>query len=122
MSAYGKAPFFEYYAPFFESILLKKHTFLLDLNYELLSICLKLLDLDIKIVFNEEYKKGHDDGIMDLRNVINPKISFTKNNLYKEILYNQIFGKNFVSNLSIVDLLFCEGGNSKRILQSSTNP
>lgn len=122
MSAYGKAPFFEFYASFFENILLKKHTFLMDLNYELLSLCLRLLNLDIKIVFTEDYKNEPEEGILDLRNVIHPKKIFVKNNFYKEIVYNQIFGKNFVSNLSVIDLLFCEGGNSKQILQSSTNP
>ncbi len=119
-SSYGKAPFFEYYGSFFESILFKKHKYLMDMNFELLSLCLKLLNIEKKIEYTQEYNNGPEAGILDLRDVISPKIKYVKNNLYKENVYNQIFGKNFVSNLSIIDLLFCEGGNAKKILQNST--
>ena len=33
--------------------------------------------------------------------------------------YDQIFGVNFVPNLSVLDLLFCKGPESKDILKLS---
>ena len=36
-------------------------------------------------------------------------------------IYKQIHGKDFIPNLSIIDLLFNEGINSKEILQSTKN-
>ena len=41
-SAYGRAPFFEYYKEDLETVLFKKTMFLYDLNFELLSMCLNL--------------------------------------------------------------------------------
>src|SRR5688572_25723175 len=42
-SAYANAPFFEFYADDLHQVLFKKHEFLLELNGELLSMCLKWL-------------------------------------------------------------------------------
>src|SRR5690606_35490073 len=42
-SAYGKAPFFEYFYPDFENIFLKKHGGLYEFNFDLLTLCLKSL-------------------------------------------------------------------------------
>ncbi|HEU5289727.1 MAG TPA: WbqC family protein, partial [Cyclobacteriaceae bacterium] len=42
-SAYRSSPFFEYYADDLHTILFKKNVFLYDLNFELLTICLKWL-------------------------------------------------------------------------------
>ena len=48
-AAYGKAPFFEYYGPEFESVYQKEWTFLVDLNQKLLTICLNLLGVQVPI-------------------------------------------------------------------------
>jgi hypothetical protein len=120
VSAYGKAPFFEFFAPYFHQSLFKKNEFLLDLNLQLLSVCLRLLKIKKVIKFTKNYEKEAKIEIEDLRGQIHPKKMFEQNNFYKKFPYNQIFGKNFVSNLSIIDLLFCEGGNAGNILQKST--
>jgi hypothetical protein len=98
----------------------KKFQFLLDLNLELLSKCLQLLKIDKSIDFTEVFEKEAANEIKDCRGLIHPKRIYKENNFYQKIPYNQIFGKNFVSNLSIIDLLFCEGGNAGKILQKST--
>ncbi|MBX9851431.1 MAG: WbqC family protein [Cytophagaceae bacterium] len=116
-SGYGKAPFFEYYAEFFHDILYKKHRFLFDLNIELMTLCLKLLRVDKKIGFTSFYEKKPENKI-DLRSQISPK----KDNSPYIITwtpYTQLFGSNFVPDLSIIDLLFCEGTNAGEILKRS---
>lgn len=107
-SAYGKSPYFEYYAPYFESVYQKKPTFLIDLNYELLTICLKRLRIQPNLTYSLSYSEALT-GEFDARNTINNKKQ-RENYLYTtEKPYYQTFGKGFLANLSIVDLLFNTG-------------
>jgi len=116
-SAYGKSPFFEFYSEYFKIILDKKHDFLFDLNLELLTICLKLLRLEKKVIFTENYQKNL---ATDYRGLIHPKRNHVLNDLYQPLSYRQNFGNEFVPNLSIVDLLFCQGNQSLSILKESS--
>jgi len=119
-SAYGKAPFFEYYESYFKELLYAKEEFLFDLNKKLLTICLKLLEFDTKVIFSKEYSKTPNNDVLDLRSAIHPKNSFATNRFYQSQPYIQLFGSEFVSNMSIVDLIFCEGPNSGYIISQST--
>jgi hypothetical protein len=116
-SAFGKAPFYEYYFPYFEAVYQKKHEFLWDLNWELLTICLKLLGLPVKMGRLNEV--GISTEIQDIRRLISPSVHFSERNFYKPQTYFQLFGSDFESNLSIMDLLFCEGPASKSVLLKS---
>ena len=118
-SAYGKAPYFEFYADYFNRIYKTKPGTLFEFNKELLSICLKLLQLDIKIRYTTVYEKESSEGLIDLRSVIHPKKTNNLNGIYAEMPYLQVFGNEFVPNMSIVDLLFCEGPNACNILEQS---
>lgn len=118
-AAYGKAPFFEHYAPFFETIYARQPERLWELNLQLLTLCLKLLQIDTTIDFTPTYLNHTDSAVLDFRSRINPKKSAIVENIYHPVRYNQIFGKDFVYNLSIVDLLFCEGPAAKLILYDS---
>ena len=115
-SAYGKSPFFEFYADYFKKILDKKPDFLFDFNLDLLTICLKLLRLEKTIIFTEEYEKDVEN---DFRGQIHPKKTYQENQLYQPVKYRQNFGNEFEPNLSILDLLFCQGNQSLKILQES---
>ena len=115
-SAYGKSPFFEFYSDYFRTLIEKKPDFLFDSNLDLLTICLKLLRLEKTIIFTENYEKDLED---DYRGLIHPKRNFTENQLYKPVSYRQNFGNDFEPNLSILDLLFCQGNQSLKILQES---
>jgi len=119
-SAYGKAPFFDHYGPALEKIIFKRHDFLFDLNFELLSFCLQSARLDVKLSETSAYVKVSEKGITDLRSAINPKISYTMRSFFSPVPYVQVFGNKFVTNLSFIDLLFCEGPNARQILLSST--
>ncbi|MEX2565999.1 MAG: WbqC family protein [Cyclobacteriaceae bacterium] len=116
-SAYGKSPFFEYFFSDLELVYLKKKKYLFDLNWELLTLCLKFLRWNVKMV---TYDGG--DGkkeFLDRRGLISSKGSYSGNLLYQPYPYTQIFGADFVPNLSIVDLLFCEGPMANAVIDHS---
>ena len=105
-SAYGRAPFWEFYEEQFHAIYQKKHEFLLDFNLELFQLCCKILKIKTTIHFTKEYKKDYlEENILDLRNTILPNQTII---LPK---YPQLFEERhgFVSNLSIFDLILTNG-------------
>lgn len=118
-SAYGKSPFFEYYRDGFESIFFKKENFLYDLNLQLLTKCLDFLGIEKEIKFTDTYGITPNKGVFDFRDAVFPHQPYSVRNIYKSFPYQQIFGKGFVGNLSVLDLLCCEGPGSKVILNQS---
>ena len=114
-SAYGKAPFFDYFAHKIEQTLKKEISSLSELNLELLTICLNFLQIDTQIVKTEEYLHVYPEEISDLRSLIHPK----KDSLYQYPPYFQLFGDTFVQNLSIVDALLCEGLTTNIVIDSA---
>lgn len=116
-SAYGNAPFFEYFYPELEKIFSKKITRLYDFNLELLTFCLTCLRSPAKLVETTEYSQQR--GEYDLRGLIHAKEPFEGRNIYEPFSYGQIFGLNFAPNLSVIDLLFCEGADSNYVISRS---
>lgn len=108
-AAYGKAPFFEYYWPELVSVYRRNWTFLFDLNVELLTICLKLLGAKPVINLTDCYEKIPESGLIDARSRVNPRGGAESYVFYSPAPYTQNFGVDFVPNLSIIDLLFCQG-------------
>ncbi len=113
-SAYGKAPFFDYFYPDLEKILLRQTRFLYDLNFHLLTLCLNNLRHPAKLSETSGYHPNRQER--DIRGLIQAKAPFEQRNIYKPYPYTQIFGLNFAPNLSVIDLLFCEGPNANRII------
>jgi hypothetical protein len=87
------------------------------LNLNLLTICLKLLRWPVKLTLVGQ--DGLPADVMDLRGQIVPTVSYLDRPFYQEVPYRQIFGLNFVPNLSILDLLFCLGTESDSWLAKS---
>lgn len=116
-SAYGKAPFFEYFSDDFRDIWEKKKSHLIEMNIAFLELVMKLLQIKIPISFTSQYDKVCDGE--DYRNLISPKKPFSDRTIYRSITYTQLFGNIFVPNLSVVDLLMCEGPNARQILLDS---
>ena len=118
-SAYGKSPFFDFYAYGFESILKSEQTNLFSLNQRLLTICLKYLQIDTKVTFTTSFEKYPKGDITDLRSALHPRIHHSYLKWFNPTSYQQIFGKNFVFNLSVLDLLFCTGPEALKVLKQS---
>ncbi len=117
-SAYGKAPFFEYFFDYFQKIYEKKHDFLIDFNTELLTTCLHLMRIKKEIIFTEKFDKFVED---DFRGLFHPKKSIGSSFNYNDIKYTQNFGEEFVPNLSIIDLLMCQGPEAYQYLLKYKN-
>jgi hypothetical protein len=116
ISAYNKSPFFEYYEPYLHKILFTRHKYLLDLNMDILTFCLKVLNIDTSVSLSTEYSEKPKASFSDMRGVIHPKNDYICRKLYKPIPYKQIFGNIFVPNLSILDLISCVGPESDTYL------
>lgn len=118
-SSYGKAPFFEHYAPYFLQVYEKAPELLWELNFQLLTLCLKFLQISTTIQQTDTYLESTNSHVLDYRSGINPKNNALAHKIYEPLGYNQIFGKDFVANLSVVDLLFCEGPAANLIIKES---
>jgi hypothetical protein len=112
-SAYRKSPFFDIFIDDFEQVIFKKHGLLVDLNVEILTLCLKYLRLNMSIDITSVYEKNYGKDILDLRNAFLPDNQLITTPLPT---YQQIFGNAFVNNLSIIDLLFCVGNQAGNYL------
>jgi hypothetical protein len=116
-SAYGKAPFFEYYADSFATLFQQKFPFLWDLNLEILTICLEILGFPQSFQLSKQYiEKANFGEIRDFRSFIHPKKANLRSELAHFKPYQQVFGKGFAPNLSIIDLIMCEGPNAVNFL------
>lgn len=120
-SAYRKAPYFEHYAPDLEPLLRQRPVFLVDFLIPLLSFCLHSLGWNKKLELTSAYETGPMDDV-DLRNRILAKKSFEGRPFYRPYPYYQVFGKSFVPNLSVLDLLFCAGPEANAVLVRSAMP
>ena len=112
-SAYNNSPFFEFYAddlrPFFE----RRWDFLIDFNEAIIYKICELLDIEPKIERTISYQPTDITDIVDFRETIRPKHPLPDEEFIPRRYY-QVFEQKygFLSNLSILDLLFNEGNES----------
>lgn len=108
ISAYKHAPYFDYCFPYYEEIYNKRHSFLLDLNLEILQLSLRILKLRVHVRFTELYVRvSMDNTIEDVRNKYQNEAP--ESTQYPSYNYIQLFGNKFVTNLSIFDFIFNNG-------------
>lgn len=121
VSAYDNSPYFEYYADDFRPFYERKYEFLADFNAELRDLILNLLSLERNIDVSLAYVSPTPDESADLRNIISPKTSLDADIHFTPQPYYQVFAERtgFIPNLSIVDLLFNMGPESRMILKQS---
>lgn len=105
-SAYGQSPFFEHFAPSFEVFFqTQEYTTLVELNTAILETILRLLRVKKNWNYSEEFLPYAE---RDLRLILSPKHA---SRIAQPPSYVQVFAERhgFLPNLSILDLLFCEG-------------
>lgn len=119
-SSYGKAPFYEYYSDDLHDTLFRKFDRLFELNHALLTLCLKWLKCKVSVRGTSVYEKSPSQPIYDLRSTISPKNPDVLGQIYEPAIYHQVFGNMFVPNLSLIDLIFCEGPGAWDIVQASS--
>ena len=110
-TAYRSSAYFEYYEDDFFPFFHKKYEFLFDYNVAQLELILKILKIERTINFTEYYEKK-PVGCIDYREIIHPK----RESIYhKAKPYYQIFEdrQGFIPDLSIIDLIFNQGPQSK---------
>lgn len=117
-SAYRKSPYYEHYVDELQKILFTRHNFLIDLNQAMLSMCLHWLGWQKKISATIAHNLTIADGA-DLRNVLLSKKPYNTRNFFRPVPYTQVFGKSFVDNASIVDLIFCKGPEAVSLIRAS---
>lgn len=117
-AAYGKSPFFEYYAGELHDILFKKPVFLYDLDLQIMTLCLKWLKTRVEVRPTGFYTATAPPGVTDMRGRINAKKVDGCNGIDKSIEYPQVFGSKFVPDLSIVDLIFNQGPGASGIVKA----
>lgn len=104
LSAYKSSPYFDHYAHLLEPYYKREWQYLADYNMEYLSTLLRLLGVDDKVNISEKYVAARE-GDLDLRPKHNEGSTFVAEP------YFQVFSDRmpFEANLSILDLLMCEG-------------
>jgi len=111
VSAYKASPYFDHYAPRFEPFYTRRCEFLLDYDLRLMETLAELLGLPMPAVSEQYLTAAADD--CDLR----PKRK--EGGEFASPPYIQVFSDRlpFAANLSIADLLFCEGPQSPALLR-----
>lgn len=140
MINYKKAPFFDNYIPFFQDVYAQKWQYLADLNEYMLRWFLK--DIGINVEFLKasdfDFEGAKSDLVLDMCKKLNAStyIFGTLGHDYADIedfknaginvifqdynhpTYKQLYG-DFISNLSVIDLLFNYGPDSYKIIMSN---
>ncbi len=123
-AAYRSSPFYEYYIDDLKKIYQQKPLFLFDMNLRLLEQLTELLGIDCNISFTGTYySPAPQDHLLDYRESIRPKKK-KPDALYHPVEYHQVFDDRFgfLKDLSIADLLFNEGPDSRVLLRRCLPP
>lgn len=117
-ASYASSPFYEYYIEDIESIILKGHNFLLDLNMDSLNLLMELSDIRTSVSYTDEFVPAKEDR-NDFRYLISPKKTLPSG-MFTFPVYPQVFNDRwgFTEKLSTLDLLFNTGPDCPALLNA----
>lgn len=98
---------------------MEKNNTLLALNQKILTYCLEILGIEKEITNLADVNEDEFRNAKDLRKAIHPKVNHENLDFYNSVPYFQNFGSKFAPNLSIIDLLMCEGPQARLVIQNS---
>lgn len=105
-SAYYSSPFFEFYADELQPLFETQDPFLMDYNLKCFEVILECLQLKLDIKTSTTFEKNPETKT-DVRTLVNHRKETVQNfEPYKQVFDDK---HGFISNLSILDLLFNEG-------------
>lgn len=111
VSAYRRSPWFEYYEDDLRTLFEQPFERLLDWNLACFNWVNSRLGLELSYGLTQNYISAYppESGIIDARDTMHP--SGTDTQALDLPVYTQVFGERtgFLPNMSILDLLFCEG-------------
>lgn len=111
IGAYSAAPFFEHYKSDIEQLIFSKEKYLVDFNIKAISFFSDTWDLPIVPELTAEYNHLYEN---DYRNNEFENLEQENISAYIQVLFDK--SDTFVTNLSLIDLLFCEGPMGRKIL------
>ena len=117
-AAYRSSPFFEYFEDDIRPVFEKKHTFLMDLNFETMNIASKFLRIKFEYKTTTEYFQEVDTNtVLDFRILADGKKDASQFEPYKQVFEEK---QGFLNNLSVLDLIFNEGKFALDYLKNQT--
>jgi WbqC-like protein family len=118
VTCYSRSPWFESYRDELEALYRQPADFLMDWDLACLDWTLRVMGMTRTIGLTREYREVYDaeDGVADWRGRLMPR----DREKWGVARYQQVFGERtgFIPNLSILDLLFCEGKEAIRYIRS----
>jgi hypothetical protein len=117
-SCYRRSPWFEFYELELGNLYEQNFEFLYDWNLACFEWTMKILGWKIEVIESDKNHEIRRENLIDLRDKILPKNRANTNGGF--LKYSQVFEERqgFVPNLSILDLLFCEGKNASELLKN----
>lgn len=117
ISAYGSAPYFEFYIHRFRKFYASHYTYLFDFNEEILYTIFQILKLDIEINYTSEFVSTSQFPLKDYRIAIHPKKTPTAS----FAPYPQVFQEKhgFLPQVSIIDTILNLGPQTVTYLQGA---
>lgn len=115
-SAYSMSPFFEFYIDDLMPIFEKRFQYILDLNFTCFEILNDSLQSEISYSKTNSFEKSIVNK-KDMRHLVKRNYQAPNFDAYTQVFTEK---NGFISNLSILDLLFNEGPNSEIYLKQQT--